>query len=107
MPKVNPRRHRSAMINFRVTPAVARYIKVTADELSESVSDFIRQSLKMRIEARRTYEVVAQEMGYKDVDTLVWHAVQEYAQRHAPVVVTMPQMPEQEALDLEDEQEPA
>lgn len=105
MPKVNPRRHRSAVMNFRVTPAVARYVKTTADELHESVSDFIREALKMRIEVRRTYLEVADEMGYKDVDTLIWHAVQEYAKRHAPVVITMPKMPEQSEIDLETQEE--
>jgi hypothetical protein len=106
MPKVNPRRHRSAMLNFRTTPMVARYVKQVADEMHESLSDFIRESIKMRIEIQRTYKEVAEQMGYKDASTLVWHAVQEYAKRHAPVVVTMPQMPEQSEMDLEQE-EPA
>lgn len=107
MPRIDPRRQRSAMMNFRTTPAVARYVKTTATELHESVSDFIREALKVRIEIQRTYNEVAEEMGYKDVDTLVWHAVQEYAKRHAPVVITMPQMPEQSEIDLEDTEEPA
>lgn len=96
MPKVDPRRHRSAMVNFRTTPMVARYIKVAAAELSENVSDFCREAIKVRIEIRRTYKDVADQMGYRDPETLVWHAVQEFAKRHAPDRVVMPPMPSEE-----------
>ena len=102
MPKVDPRRHRSAMVNFRTTPAVARYIKTTALEMSETVSDFCREAIKMRIEIRRTYKDIAAEMGYRDPETLVWHAVQEYAKRHAPTVLEMPKMPEQTTMEVAD-----
>lgn len=99
MPKVNPSRHRSAVVNFRTTPAVARYIKAVSTELSENVSDFCREAIKLRIEIRRTYKDVAVAMGYPDPETMVWHAVQEYTKRHAPDRVEMPPMPEEEKID--------
>lgn len=99
MPKVNPARKRTAMINFRTTPAVARYIQQAAADLHENVSDFCREAIKLRIEIRRTYKDVAEQMGYKDVETLVWHAVLEYAKRHAPDRVQMPPMPEEGTED--------
>lgn len=97
MPKVDPRRHRSAIINFRTTPMVARYVKATAAALGENVSDYVREAIRVRIEIERTYKDVADQMGYKSVTTLVWHAVQEYALRHAPDRVVMPPMPEEDA----------
>ena len=99
MPRVDPLRHRSAVMNFRVTPAIKRYIYVTAREMHENVSDFIREAIKLRIEIRRTWKDVAEEMGYKEPETMVWHAVQEYARRHAPEVSKMPAMPEEEEQD--------
>ena len=65
------------------------------------MSTFIREAIKTRIEIRRTYTEVAEQMGFRDPETLVWHAVQEYVKRHAPIVVTMPKMPEQTEMDME------
>lgn len=99
MPRTDPRRHRSAIVNFRTTPAVHRYIRTTAAELGENISDFIREAIKVRIEIRRVYKQVAKDMGYRDAETMVWHAVQDYAKRHAPTVIDMPPMPEEKEED--------
>lgn len=103
MPKVDPRRHRSAIINFRTTPATARYVRERAIEADESISDFVRESLKLRIEINRVHKDVAAQMGFKDVETLVWHAVLEYAKRHAADPVQMPPMPDEG--DQDDQQQ--
>lgn len=94
MPKTDPRRHRSAIINFRVTPAVHRYVRERANEEHETISDFLREAIKLRIEVNRTFRAVAEKMGFRSVETLIWHAVLEYSQRHAADPVEMPAMPE-------------
>lgn len=101
MPRVDPRRHRDASITFRTTQAVKRYVVQTAKEMHENTSDFVREGVKLRIEIRRTWKDVAEQMGYRDPETMVWHAVQEYARRHAPGRVEMPAMPEEEVQDAE------
>jgi hypothetical protein len=102
MPKVDPRRHRSAVVNFRTTPAVKRYIVENAKSLGENVSDFVREAIKVRLEIRRTYKDVAESLGFKDPETMVWHAVQEYSKRHADVPVQMPAKPQPTQEELSD-----
>jgi hypothetical protein len=102
MPKVAPNRKRDAVVNFRTTTAVKRYIVNMAREVGENLSDFIRESVKVRIEIRRAYLDIGVALGYKDAETMVWHAVQEFSRRHSDVPLKMPNPPEQIKMEVQD-----
>lgn len=98
MPRIAPERQRSQMFSCRLTPQSGRYIKQLATDLGESLSDFVRESLRLRAQIETTYGKVAADLGHPDASTLVWHAVEEYAANHRKGRgnVTMPAKPEPE-----------
>jgi predicted kinase len=100
--RVDPRRHRDAVVNFRTTTAVKRYLNTMARETGENLSDFIRESVKLRIEMRRTYTDIGAALGYKDAETMLWHAIQEFSRRHSDVPLKMPNPPEQTKMEVQD-----